>query len=253
MTSLDIDLSGRRALVTGAGQHTGRRFALALAGAGAHVAVNDVVAERAEAVVAEIRAEGGTASPMVLDVTDQARVAETVGSFAPDVLVNNTGATDAIEWPPPLFDETDPATWRRLVDVNLYGPLNCTHAALPAMRERGWGRVVTIISDASRTGERGMAVYAAAKAGAAGLMRSVAAEYGRHGVTANAIALGTLAYEHHPPMDEEQARRMLRPYAIKRLGRPDDPVGMLVLLVSDAGEWITGQVLAVDGGYTNAL
>jgi 3-oxoacyl-[acyl-carrier protein] reductase len=251
--SLAIDLSGRRALVTGAGQHTGRQYALALAEAGAHVAVNDIVAEKADTVCAEIVAAGGTAEPAVFDVTDHGAVTETVGGFGPDIVVNNTGATAAIEWPPRPFHETEPDGWRPLVDINLYGTLNCSHAALPAMRERGWGRIITIVSDAARTGEKGMAVYGAAKAGAAAVMRSLAVEYGRDGITANAIALGTLRYEHHGEMPEEQERRMLRPYAIKRLGRPSDPVGMLLLLASDAGEWITGQVLPVNGGYTHAL
>lgn len=249
-----IDLTGRRALVTGAGQHTGRQYALALAEAGAHVAVNDIVADKAESVAAEIAAAGGgSAEPLVFDVTDHAAVHEAVGGFGPDIVVNNTGATAAIEWPPRPFHETDPAGWRPLVDINLYGTLNCSHAALPGMRERGWGRIITIVSDAARTGEKGMAVYGGAKAGAAAVMRSLAVEYGRDGITANAVALGTLRYEHHGEMPDEQQQRMLRPYAIKRLGRPSDPVGMVLLLASDAGEWITGQVLPVNGGYTHAL
>jgi NAD(P)-dependent dehydrogenase (short-subunit alcohol dehydrogenase family) len=251
--SFTIDLSGRRALVTGAGRHTGRRYALALAAAGAHVAVNDIDADLADAVAREIRDEGGSAEPAVFDVTDLSAVTGLVGDVAPDILVNNTGGTAFITYPFPRFEDDDPETWRRLIDINLYGVLHCTRAALPHMRAQGWGRIITIISDAARTGERGMAVYGAAKAGAAGFMRGIAAEVGADGVTANCIALGTLRYEQQPERDPEQLRRQLRNYAIKREGRPTDPVGMVMLLVSEHADWITGQVLPVNGGYTNAL
>ncbi|MCB0994939.1 MAG: SDR family oxidoreductase [Acidimicrobiales bacterium] len=251
--ALSTDLSGRRALVTGAGRHTGREFALALAACGAEVAVNDIVADKAEAVCDEIRTAGGTARALPFDVTDHAAVTEAVGGFAPDILVNNTGGTDAIAWPPTTFDQTDPSSWAHFVDVNFYGVLNCCHAAIPAMRERGWGRIITMVSDSARRGEPGLAVYAGAKAAAAGFMRCLAAELGREGITCNCVALGTLAYAHHGDVPEETARKMLRSYSVKRLGRPTDPVGMILLLASDAGEWISGQVLPVNGGYTNAL
>lgn len=253
MAGMTIDLTGKRALVTGAGRHTGREFALALAASGAEVAVNDLVADKAEAVCAEIRSAGGKAVAVPFDVTDHEATARAVGGFAPDVLVNNTGGTDAIAWPPPRFDESDPSSWSHFVDVNFYGVLNCCHAAIPAMRERGWGRIVTMVSDSARRSEPGLAVYAGAKAAAAGFTRGIAAELGRYGITCNCVALGTLQYAHIDAPPPEIERKMLRPYAIKRLGRPTDPVGMVLLLASDAGEWITGQVLPVNGGYTNAL
>lgn len=251
--SYTLDLSGHRALVTGAGQHTGREFSLALARAGALVAVNDIVAEKAEAVVAEIAAAGGQAEPVVFDVTDHGAVAEGVGAFAPDILVNNTGATSSIEYPPRPFTETTPESWRPLVDINLYGVFNCTQAALPSMVSQEWGRVVTIISDAGRRGERGLGVYGAAKAGAAAFIRSISAEYGRVGITANCISFGTLQYAGMGEPDAETERRMLRNYSVKRQGQPSDPVGLLLLLASDDASWITGQVIPVDGGYTQAL
>ncbi|HZJ26120.1 MAG TPA: SDR family oxidoreductase [Acidimicrobiia bacterium] len=251
--SYAIDLSGRRALVTGAGRHTGREFALALASLGAAVAVNDLVDDVAEAVSEEIRAAGGDAEPVVFDVTDLDAAGPAIRAFGPDIIVNNAGGTDAIQWPPVPFDESDPTSWRRPVDINVYGVMNCTYSALPRMREQGWGRIITMVSDSARRGERGVAVYAAAKAAAAGFMRSIAAEVGRDGITSNAIALGTLAYAHRGPLPDDLADKMLKSYAVKRQGRPTDPVGMLVLLASDAGEWITGQVLPVNGGYTNAL
>jgi 3-oxoacyl-[acyl-carrier protein] reductase len=251
--SFTIDLSGRRALVTGAGRHTGRAFCLALAEAGAHVAVNDIDPALAGAVVDEIRAAGGSAEPCVFDVTDLEQVLDTLGTFGPDILVNNTGGTAFLTYPFPRFEDEDPAAWTKIVGINLYGTMHCTKAALPRMRAQGWGRIITIISDAARAGERGMAVYGAAKAGAAGFMRGIAAEAGADGVTANCIALGTLKYAGMPDRDPESLRKQLRNYAVKREGQPTDPVGMVLLLASDHASWITGQVLPVDGGYTNAL
>jgi 3-oxoacyl-[acyl-carrier protein] reductase len=248
-----IDLRGRRAVVTGAGRHTGREFAMALAGAGAEVGVNDFVADKAEAVADEIRAAGGAATPMPFDVTDRAAVHEAIAGFAPDILVNNVGGTEGMTAAMPNFEDTDPSTWQHLVDVNVFGLFNCVHAAVPAMRERQWGRIVTIISDASRRGERGMAVYAAAKAGAAGFMRAIAAEGGRDGITANCVAFGTIQYAHLPTMTEDDHRRYFRNYLVKRPGQPTDPVGLVLLLSSDHSAWITGQVIPVNGGYTHAL
>lgn len=248
-----IDLTGRRALVTGAGRHTGRRFSLALAAAGAEVAVNDLKAELAQAVVDEILSAGGKAQALPFDVTDAEQVQENVGGFSPDILVNNTGGTDAIKPPFPNFEDTGPSDWNHFVQINMYGTFHCTKAALPGMKQRGWGRIITMVSDSARRGERGLAVYAAAKAGAAGFIRSIAAEVGRDGITANCISLGTLMYEGMGEMPEDIARKMTRPYAMKRLGTPDDPVGMVMLLASDQAGWITGQVIPVNGGYTNAL
>jgi NAD(P)-dependent dehydrogenase (short-subunit alcohol dehydrogenase family) len=248
-----IDLSGRRALVTGAGRHTGREFARALAAAGAEVGVNDFKADLAEAVTDEIRDAGGAATAFPFDVTDLAAVSDAVRGFAPDILVNNVGGTDVLVAGMPNFDDTDPASWHHLIDVNVFGLFHCVHAALPAMRQRQWGRIVTIISDASRRGERGMAVYAAAKAASAGFMRAIAAEGGRDGITANCIAFGTIQYAHHPTMSEEDSRRYFRNYFVKRAGRPTDPVGLVLLLSSDHSAWITGQVIPVNGGYTHAL
>ena len=251
--TFSIDLTGHRALVTGAGQHTGREFALALAEVGAVVGVNDIVADKADAVVAEIRAAGGQAEAVVFDVTDHAAVAAGIGGFGPDILINNTGATSAIEYPPPPFTDSTPESWRPLVDINLYGVFNCTQAALASMVPNEWGRIITIISDAGRRGERGLAVYGAAKAGAAGFIRSISAEYGRVGITANCISFGTLHYAWMDAPDAEMQRRMLRNYAVKRQGAATDPVGLVLLLASDHASWISGQVIPVDGGYTQAL
>jgi len=251
--SFEIDLSGRRALVTGAGQHTGRAFALGLARAGAEVAVNDIVAEKADAVVAAIVGAGGRARAAIFDVTDHAAVTAGISEVAPDIVVCNTGATGAIELPFRPFTETEPDSWRPLVDVNLYGVANCVHAALPAMVEDGWGRLITIVSDAARRGERGLAMYGASKAAAAAFTRSMAVEYGPVGITANSLSFSTLRHDDTDAIDPDIERRLLRNYSVNRLGTSTDPVGIAVLLASDHAAWITGQVIPVDGGYTQAL
>jgi 3-oxoacyl-[acyl-carrier protein] reductase len=257
--TLQIGLTGRRALITGAGQGVGRGLAHAFATAGAKVIVNDLRAERAEAVVDEIQAAGGEADTAVFDVTDFDAVTKAVAAQDTiDILLNNAGNAGAEGFTGRgRFAESDPSDWEPYLRVNLYGAMYCTRAVLPAMIEHKWGRIVTIVSDAGRTGDANGAAYAASKAGAAGLTRSIAAENGRHGVTANNIALGTM----RTPMTEQlwaehadspQAKAILQNYAIRRPGNPDDAAALAVLLASDHGSWITGQTIPVNGGFSFA-
>jgi NAD(P)-dependent dehydrogenase (short-subunit alcohol dehydrogenase family) len=260
--SVTIDLSGRRALVTGAGQGVGRGIARTLAAAGAEVVVNDLVEERARGVVAEIEADGGDrgrASAAAFDVTDWDAVRAAVeGSGGVDILVNNAGNagradTHGFERMRP-FAEEDPAAWDGFVRVNLFGVMYATRAVLPGMIERGWGRIVTIVSDASRTGDVNMAAYAAAKAGAAGLIRSVAREVGPHGVTANCIALGSVNQTERPAdVEERELARLIKRYPVRRRGLPSDIANLSLFLASDLSPWITGQTIPVNGGYSSAL
>jgi 2-hydroxycyclohexanecarboxyl-CoA dehydrogenase len=129
-----------------------------------------------------------------------------------------------------------------------------TRAALPGMIERSRGRVITIISDASRVGEPNQAAYAAAKAGAGGLMRSVAREVGRYGITANSIALGSINQSERPAeVENEQLAGLIKRYPIRRRGLPSDIANLTVFLASDLSPWITGQTIPVNGGYSVAL
>ena len=255
-----IDLQGRRALVTGAGQGIGRTIAMTLADAGAAVAVNDVVPAHADAVTNEILAAGGQASPVPFDVTDFVQVTSAVDRCgAVDILVNNAGNAGTAGFGRMCdFVESDPADWASYFGVNLYGVMHCTRAALPSMVRGGWGRVVTIISDAARYGDVKLAPYAAAKAGAAGFSRSVAREVGRHGITVNCVSLGTIETPatgrgSATPEAKEAERTLLRPYVIRRRGRPDDVAGVVTYLVSPLASWITGQTYVVNGGYTFSL
>jgi NAD(P)-dependent dehydrogenase (short-subunit alcohol dehydrogenase family) len=271
-----IDLDGRRALVTGGGQGIGRATARALADAGASVVVNDVVADRAEAVRAEIRDRGGEADAAAFDVTDRHAVSAAIRALdGVDILVNNAGNAGTEGFIPLVpFADTDPDTWDRFLRVNLYGVMHCTHAALPAMIAKGEGRIVTVVSDAGRFGDAYLAPYAAAKAGAAGFCRSVAREVGRHGITVNCVSLGsirtattngastggdrTAGNEPGGPGDadgpsDEAARRRLSRYIIRRHGEPADVAAMVTYLASPLASWITGQTYPVNGGYTLSL
>ena len=255
-----IDLEGRRALITGGGQGVGRGLALAFAEAGAEVLVNDLRAERAHEVVGEIHAAGGAAIPIAFDVTDYDAVSAALAAAGSvDILVNNAGNAGAEGFAGRAkFSETEPADWEAFIRVNLYGVLHCTRAVLPGMVSKKWGRILTIVSDAGRAGDPGGAVYGAAKAGAAGLTRSVALENGRFNITANNISLGTMRtpltealWAEHG--DSAQAKAILQNYAIRRPGSPDDITQLALTLASEHGSWITGQTVCVNGGYSLAL
>ena len=259
--TLEIDLDSKSALVTGAGQGVGKAIASTLARAGATVLVNDVVEARAKDVVAEIRAWGGAAEQAVFDVTDWSQAQSAVDAAGGvDILVNNAGNA-GVEGFAALrpFAESDPNEWERYIRINLYGVMNCTRAVLPEMLNREHGRIVTIVSDAGRYGDAYLAPYAAAKAGAAGFCRSVAREVGRHGVTVNCIALGTVRTpsttrpDEESPERQERLQQQLKKYIIRRLGDPDDPAGLVAFLVSPMASWITGQTYPVNGGYTLTL
>lgn len=244
------ELSGRTALITGAGQNVGAETARALAAHGARVIVNDLFEDRAGQVVSEIRAAGGTAEPAVCDVTDLAAVEKMAAAAGVDILVNNAGipVTGFSMLP---FAEEDPARWKAFIDLNVYGPLNCTHAVLPGMIARGWGRVITISSESARVGDKRLAVYAASKGAGPAFMRSLAKEVGRNGITCNTLSLAT---QNNAGLDEasDMRLRQLKAYSIPRLGRAGDVAAAIAWLTSDDGSWVTGQTIPVNGGYASS-
>lgn len=246
-----FELHGKVALVTGAGQGVGAGIARALATQGAVVAVNDYFADRAEAVVAGIATDGGTAIAVPFDVTDYddvargfATVVERLGQV--DILVNNAGNGGAHGMVPTQFRESTPESWRSPIDVNLYGVMNCSHLAINPMVERGWGRIITIASGAGLTGLRiGVSPYAGGKGGAIGFMRHLAIENARDGVTANTLAIGLMEQK-----DPTVTKGMAGQIPVGRTGRPEDIASAVVWLAAPESEWVTGQTIQINGGST---
>jgi 3-oxoacyl-[acyl-carrier protein] reductase len=249
-----IDLDGRRALVTGAGQSVGRGIAHALASAGAAVIVNDIDPTRAGIVAEEVRAAGGDASALPFDVTDYDGATAAMATMGDglDILVNNAGNSGTGAFHVGPFVESTPEDWAPFFGINLYGVMYCTRAALPHMLPGGYGRIVTIVSEAARSGEAGLVAYSAAKAGAAAFTRSLAREVGRHGVTVNNVALGSIDHPARHGSEEADARieKQLRRYVIRRLGTPEDVGALVAFLASPLASWITGQTYPLNGGYT---
>lgn len=248
-----MDLDGHAAIVTGGAQGIGRGIALALAAEGADVAIFDVDPNAATEVAAVIRATGRRAMALEVDVTDTRRVDAATAEVGTawgrvDVLVNNVGWT-----PNEPFVDSKPETWRRIVDVNYVGALNCTHAALPIMLEQRSGRIVSVASDAARVGTPREAVYAGAKAALIGFSKSLAAEVARHGVTVNVVSPATV----DTPLlrfmlTAEQIERRRQANPMGRLGRPEDVAAAVVFFASPRAGYVTGQVLSVNGGVVRA-
>ena len=240
-----FDLNGRTAVVTGAGQNIGAGIARTLAAQGAHVLVNDIDEARAHATSEEIRASGHAAEALPFDVTDGDAVRAAVGDRRVDILVNNAGNAGAGQMSVAPFAETDPADWAGPLAVNLGGVMHCTHAVLPAMIDRGWGRVIGIVSGAGTVGVGiGVAAYSAGKGGAAGLLRSVALEVAATGVTVNSIALGLMSSTEGSDLTSGLARTI----PTKRLGTPADVGALCAYLASDEASWMTAQTIPLAGG-----
>lgn len=247
--TVPMDLSGRVAIVTGSGRGIGRAIALKLAEAGASVVVNDM-GEAAEGVAREIRAAGRQSLAVIGDVSsaaDVARLAEaTIATYdRVDILVNNAGiARDH------LLVRMSDEDWDRVLDVDLKGVFLCTRAVLRYMLRKRWGRIISIASIVGLVGNPGQANYAAAKAGVIGFTRSVAREVASRKITVNAIAPGFIDTEMTQHLAEDQRQGLMSRIPLGRLGSPDDVAGAVAFLASEKAGYITGQVLAVDGGMT---
>ncbi len=231
---IEIDLSGRVALVTGGSRGLGRADALTLERAGAEVVVLDIEEENAT---------------ITCDVGDRAQVDEAVRRIVEehgsvDILVNNAGTLDHLA----QFGEQRPQLWERDLRVNLTGAFNCAQAVWPHMQERGWGRIVNMASVAGTLGGFGQASYSTTKAGLLGLTRTLAIEGARHGITCNAIVPGVIGTEAFGFVNPEMKERMIKRTALRRLGEPQDVANAIVFLCSDLASYITGVALNVSGG-----
>jgi len=242
-----FDLSGRLALVTGSGQGIGTGIAGHLAAQGAHVLVNDVVPEKAEAAAQSIRAKGHEADPLPFDVTDRDAVVANLAGREVDIVVNNAGNAGANSMVPKPFREMPPEQWAGPIAVNLHGVMNTTHAVLPGMCERRYGRLITISSGAGSIGlPIGVAPYGAGKAGGISFMRHMALENASFGVTANSLALGLM--EMVDIDNPALVAQLQKTVPMGRLGTGDDIGPACIWLASSEAAWVTGQTIHVNGG-----
>ena len=231
--------AGRRAFVTGGASGIGAAVATRLVADGADVIIGDLNLEAADAHAKNIGAQA-----VQLDVADpeSARTAiEDAGPF--DILVNCAGITD-VGW----FGDFTPQRWRRLIAVNLEGVFACTQAALPAMQQAGYGRIVNIASEAGRMGATTQAVYAATKAGVIAFTMSIARENARYGITANAIAPGPINTPLLGTMDSRAVEILTRGVPLRRVGTPDEVAAAVTFLAHPDASYITGETLGVSGG-----
>ncbi len=261
---MDMGIKDRVALVTGAGRGIGAQICRTLAEEGAHIAVNDLFQERADEAAAEITATGGRAIGVAFDVTDTdsvvagvKRVTDEFGRL--DILVNNAGipavsADDALPSAGGFFGSSDRAQWDRTMGLITYGVLNCSRAVIAQMSAQRWGRIVNVISDAARVGEPRLVPYSMAKAGVVGFSKALAKEMGRHCVTVNCVSPATTETDATAAWIRAQGEQIMRGYplakGVNRLGQPSDIANAVVFLASERAEWVTGQVLSVNGGYS---
>jgi 2-hydroxycyclohexanecarboxyl-CoA dehydrogenase len=265
---MDLQLKDKVALVTGGGRGVGRGVCLRLAQEGAKLVVNDFHERRAERVAAEIRDSGGTAVPIRADITDMAQVRAMVAQAreqlgAVDILVNNAGIPAREEgeqvtggWED--FHLSSPESWAKMINLNMFGTMNCTHAVLPSMVERRYGKIISVMSEAGRVGEAKLAAYSGAKAGMLGFSKAIARELGKHCINVNVVALGAVDAKETPfeQLDEKAQARLTQLFksypmgrGLQRLSRASDVADAIAFLASDRAQYITGQVLGLSGGF----
>jgi 2-hydroxycyclohexanecarboxyl-CoA dehydrogenase len=263
---MDLGLKGKSVIVTGGGSNIGRAITLAFAAEGANITIADIDTDQAQKTAA-IALRNGAAGAQVV-TTDISRLDQVQEAFKAangkfgtvDVLVNNAG------WWGPMkpFIETDSDYWKKCVEINYLGVLNCTKAALEVMIPKKSGCIVSISSDASRQGEPGQSVYGGVKAAINAFMKSVAKENGRFGIRCNVVCPGatvpstseevggnSLWVDVGNTFTPEQMDKVIKTIPLRKLGRPQDIAGAVVFLASPtAAGHVTGQVLSVSGGYS---
>lgn len=246
-------LDEKVAIVTGGGSGIGLAIASRLAADGAAAAVLDLNGEAADATAASVKADGGEAIGLAVDVTDRAGVEAAVAAVvdqlgAPTILVNNAGLPQFGS-----FLKLDLDTWHRVIDVNLTGTFHCCQVVIPHMIDAGTGRIVNISSSSAQGGQQLMAAYVSSKAGMIGLTKSLALEFGRKGITVNTIPPGFIDT---PMLRDSEAKGLLggpvedheARTPVRRIGTPEDIANACSFLVDERSDYITGQVLGVNGG-----
>ena len=253
---------GRTVLIPGGGRGIGYAAGVMMANQGAKVALADVVGDRATEAAARLKDETGAETlGIACDIAnpdDVHRMISSAQSALGDIdIMVNTAAIVADK----TFMESTPEDWKQMLDICLYGSMNVIHAVLPGMVERNYGRIVCLASDAARTGQARHSYYAAAKGGVISLVKSVAQEVGRNGVTLNVVSPGATDTELRKGREKEvleaigeerfakREQTILRMYPTRRLGQPDDIAAGIVYLCGDGASWVTGQVLSINGGF----
>jgi len=245
-------LAGRVAIVTGAGRGLGRAFAEAVAGEDGSVVIADLDGAAAESVAAAIEAEGGQALAVRVDIADAAdtdrMAAVAIERFGRvDILVNNAAAM--AELPRRPFEEIPQAEFSRVLEVNVIGTWQCARAVIAQMRRQGYGKIVNVASDMVLSGAPGLLHYVASKGAIIAMTRSLAREVGDANITVNTIAPGFTLTEGALVHGEEVAETRIRGRAIQRAELPEDLTGTLLYLASADSDFVTGQLIAVNGGY----
>ena len=244
---MPLTLTGRAALVTGASQGIGRSAAEALARAGARTWLAARNAEKLRETADGIRASGGQAEILELDVADtdsiESRLGPVVDAGGVEILVNNAGMTDD-----GLLLRMSDAQWDRVLEVNLSGAFRVTRTLLRQMMKKRWGRIINVSSVVASSGNPGQANYAASKAGLEGFTRALAREVASRNITVNAVAPGYVETAMTAKLTDEQREKLLGAVPAGRMGTPEDIASSVAFLASEGAGYVTGQVLHVNGG-----
>lgn len=246
-------LENKPVIVTGGASGIGRAIAERLAIEGSIVGIFDINGEAASSTAHSLSENGGRAYGYKVDIVNYDEVSKAVEAFEVAAgpisgLVNNAGWDKAVR-----FLETDRALWQKVIDINLWGPLNVTHAVLKKMAQHGKGNVVSIASDAGRVGSSGEAVYSACKGGIAAFGKTIAREVARQGIVVNTVCPGPTDTPLFATVSESAAglaEALKKAIPLRRLGKPDDYPGIVCFLLSDDARFITGQTISVSGGLT---
>lgn len=251
MAGMDLDLTGRVALVTGGSRGLGKAIASAMAKKGANIVICGRKQENLDQAVAELRGQGAEVAAFAANVgrgEEMAALFEPIGERYGrlDILVNNAGMNILT----PSVTAVEEALWDKIMATNLKGTFLASRGAVPLMRKTGKGKIINISSIAARKAAMGMGIYCVAKAGVEMLTRVLAVELARDHITVNAVAPGMVRTQFSRPFwgNDDLLRQMTATIPMGRIAEPDDVVGAVLFLASDLSDFVTGEVITVDGG-----